>query len=51
MVQAKVSNVDTVISHEVARLVSCHLDELAQRLPVYFFRGGGSAQPHKSFWL
>jgi hypothetical protein len=34
MVQAQVSNVD-FISHEVARLVCCPLDELAQRLPVY----------------
>ncbi|HSS31151.1 MAG TPA: hypothetical protein VLL06_09055 [Nitrospiraceae bacterium] len=35
MVQAQVSNVDSVICHEVARLVSCPLDELAERLPVY----------------
>ena len=35
MVQAQVSNVDSVICYEVARLVSCPLDELAQRSPVY----------------
>jgi hypothetical protein len=35
MVQAQVSNVDSVIYHEVTRLVSCPLDELAQRLPAY----------------
>ena len=35
MVQAQVSNVDSVICYEVARLVSCPLDELAQRLPVF----------------
>src|SRR4029077_16897775 len=35
MVQAQVSNVDSVICREVARLISCPLDELAQRLPVY----------------
>ena len=35
MVQAQVSNVDSVICYEVARLVSCSLDELAQRLPVF----------------
>src|SRR6476660_10026063 len=35
MVQAQVSNVDSVICREVARLVSCPLDELAQRLSVY----------------
>jgi hypothetical protein len=35
MAQAQVPNVDSVICHEVARLVSCPLDELAQRLSVY----------------
>ena len=35
MVQAQVSNVDSVICQEVTRLVSCPLDELAQRLPAY----------------
>ena len=35
MLPAQVSNIDSVICHEVARLVSCPLDELAQRLPVY----------------
>jgi hypothetical protein len=35
MVPAQVSNIDSIICHEVARLVSCPLDELAQRLPVY----------------
>jgi len=35
MVQPQVSNVDSVICREMARLVSCPLDELAQRLPVY----------------
>ena len=35
MVQAQVSNVDSVICHEVSRLVSCPLDELAQRLSIY----------------
>ena len=35
MVQAQVSNVDSVIYHEVTRLVSCPLDELAQRFPAY----------------
>src|SRR6185436_1191370 len=35
MVPAQVSNVDHVICHEMTRLVSCPLDELAQRLPVY----------------
>ena len=35
MVQAQVSNVDSVICHEVARLVSCPLDELVQRLSAY----------------
>jgi hypothetical protein len=35
MVPAQVSNIDSVICHEITRLVSCPLDELAQRLPVY----------------
>lgn len=35
MVQAQVSNVDSVICHEVAKLMSCPLDELAQRLSIY----------------
>jgi hypothetical protein len=35
MVQVQFSNVDSVICREVARLVSCPLDKLAQRLPVY----------------
>jgi hypothetical protein len=35
MVPAQISNIDYVIYHEVTRLVSCSLDELAQRLPVY----------------
>lgn len=35
MVQAYVPSVDSVIHHEVTRLVSCPLDELAQRLPAY----------------
>ena len=35
MVQPQVSNVDSVICREMARLVSCPLDELAQRLPAY----------------
>jgi hypothetical protein len=35
LVQAYVPSVDSVIYHEVTGLVSCHLDELAQRLPAY----------------
>ena len=35
MVQAHVPSVDSVICHEVASLVSCTLDELAQKLPAY----------------
>jgi hypothetical protein len=35
MTQAYVPSVDSVISHEVTDLVSCTLDELAQRLPAY----------------
>jgi hypothetical protein len=33
--QAYVPSVDSVICHEVTSLVSCTLDELAQRLPAY----------------
>ena len=35
MAQAHVPSVDSVICYEVTCLVSCTLDELAQRLPVY----------------
>lgn len=35
MTQTYVPSVDSVISHEVTDLVSCTLDELAQRLPAY----------------
>ncbi|HKO31103.1 MAG TPA: hypothetical protein VJU54_08180 [Nitrospiraceae bacterium] len=35
MVQGYDSSVDSVIYHEVTRLVFCPLDELAQRLPAY----------------
>jgi hypothetical protein len=35
MVQPYDSSVDSVIYHEVTRLVSCPLDELAQQLPAY----------------
>jgi hypothetical protein len=35
MTQAYVPSLDSVICHEVTRLVSCTLDELAQRLPAY----------------
>ena len=35
MAQAHVPGVDSVICREVIRLVSCTLDELAQRLSVY----------------
>jgi len=35
MAQAHVPSVDSVICREVNRLVSCTLDELAQRLPAY----------------
>jgi hypothetical protein len=35
MKQAHVLSVDSVICHEVTSLVSCTLDELAQRLPAY----------------
>lgn len=33
--QAYIPSVDSVICHEVTSLVSCTLDELAQRLPAY----------------
>ena len=35
MTQTYVPSVDSVIYHEVTGLVSCTLDELAQRLPAY----------------
>ena len=35
MTQTYVPSVDSVVSHEVTDLVSCTLDELAQRLPAY----------------
>ena len=35
MTQASVPSVDSVICHEVTSLVSCTLDDLLQRLPVY----------------
>lgn len=35
MAQAHVPSVDSVICHEVTSLVSCTLDELAERLPAY----------------
>ena len=35
MVQPHISSVDSIICHEVTRLVSCPLDELAQQLPDY----------------
>ena len=35
LVQPYGSSVDSVIYHKVARLISCPLDELAQRLPAY----------------
>jgi hypothetical protein len=35
MAQAYVPSVDSVICHEVTSLVSCTLDELAQKLPAY----------------
>ena len=35
MTQTYVPSVDSVISHQVTDLVSCTLDELAQRLPAY----------------
>src|SRR2546426_11932938 len=35
MAQANVSSIDVVICHEVTSLVSCTLDELAQRVPAY----------------
>ena len=33
--QAYLPSVDSVICHEVTSLVSCTLDELAQKLPAY----------------
>jgi hypothetical protein len=35
MSEAYVPNIDAVICHEVTSLVSCTLDELAQRVPAY----------------
>jgi hypothetical protein len=35
MAQACVSSLDSVICHEVTRLVSCTFDDLVQRLPAY----------------
>ena len=35
MVQASVPSLDSLICREVTSLVSCTLDELAQRLPTY----------------
>lgn len=35
MTRTHVSGVDSIIYHEVIGLVSCTLDELAQRLPAY----------------
>jgi hypothetical protein len=35
MAQAYVPSIDVVICHEVTSLVSCTLDELAQRVPAY----------------
>jgi hypothetical protein len=35
MAQANVPSIDVVIYHEVTSLVSCTLDELAQRVPAY----------------
>jgi hypothetical protein len=35
MAQANVPSIDVVICHEVTSLVSCTLDELAQRVPAY----------------
>src|ERR1043165_3965969 len=42
------SSVDSVIYHEITKLVSCPLDELARRLPAdswgQVFEGGGRAR-------
>ena len=35
MAQAYAPSIDSAISHEVASLASCTLDELVQRLPTY----------------
>jgi hypothetical protein len=35
MAQTNVPSIDVVIYHEVTSLVSCTLDELAQRVPAY----------------
>jgi hypothetical protein len=35
MAQTNVPSIDFVICHEVTSLVSCTLDELAQRVPAY----------------
>jgi hypothetical protein len=35
MAQTNAPNIDFVICHEVTNLVSCTLDELAQRVPAY----------------
>ena len=35
MSEANVPSIDVVICHEVTSLVSCTLDELAQRVPAY----------------
>jgi hypothetical protein len=35
MIRAQAFNVDSVVCHEVARLLSYPLDELAQRLQIY----------------
>jgi hypothetical protein len=35
MAQTNVPGIDVVICHEVTSLVSCTLDELAQRVPAY----------------
>jgi len=46
MTQAYVPSVDSVISHEVADLESCTLDELAQRLPAYSWAQVFAHQPY-----
>ena len=35
MTQAYIPSVDSVICHEVTSMVSCTLDDLLQRLPIY----------------
>jgi len=35
MAETNVPSIDVVICHEVTSLVSCTLDELAQRVPAY----------------